>query len=71
MSTGYGRRQYGLEGEGEGAERVTRDVGRGSNEGKTSARYVRGLRKSLSVGEMEVMLVGFRMRNGFRERLVK
>ena len=38
---------------------------------KTSAEYGRGLRESRSVEEAEVMLVGFRMRNGFRERLVK
>jgi len=35
-----------------------------------SAEYARGLRESRSVGEAEVMLVGFQMRNGFRERLV-
>jgi len=32
--------------------------------------YVRRLRQSGSMGEAEVMLVEFRMRNGFRERLV-
>jgi len=60
----------GSEGGGERAERVGRDEGRGSNDGKTSAEYARGLRESRSVGEADVMLVGFRMRNGFRERLV-
>ena len=56
---------------GEGsAERVGRDEGGGSNDGKMSAEYARGLRESRSVGEGELMLVGFRMRNGFRERLV-
>jgi len=49
---------------------VGRDEGGGSNDGKTSAEYARGLRESGSVGEPEVMLVGFRMRNAFRERLV-
>ena len=64
--------QEGLRSEGGGgrAERIGRDEGRGSNDGKTSAEYARGGRESRSVGEAEVMLVGFRMRNGFRERLV-
>jgi len=52
------------------AERVGRDEGGGSNDGKTSAEYARGLRESRSVGEAEVMLVAFRMRNGFRGRVV-
>ena len=60
----------GSQGGGGRAERVGRDDGGGSNDGKTSARYARGLRESRSVGEAEVMLVGFQMRNGFRERLV-
>ena len=60
----------GSEGGGGRAEHVGRDEGGGSNDGKTSAEYVRGLRESRSVGEAEVMLVGFRMRNGFREKLV-
>jgi len=62
----------GLESEGgEGrAELVGRDEGGGSNDGKTSSEYARGLRESRSVGEAAVMLVGFRMRNGFREWLV-
>ena len=60
----------GSEGGGGRAERVGRDEGGGSNDGKTSAKYARGLRESRSVGEAELMLVGFRMRNGFRERLV-
>jgi len=60
----------GSEGGGGRAERVGRYQGRGSNDRKTSAEYARGLRESRSVGEAEVMLVGFRMRNGFRERLV-
>ena len=59
-----------LEGGGGMAECIGRDEGRGSNDGKTSAEYVRGRTESGSVGEAEVMLVGFRMRNGFRERLV-
>jgi len=60
----------GSEGGGGPAERVESDEGGGSNDGKTSAEHARGLRESRSVGEAEVMLVGFRMRNGFRERLV-
>jgi len=60
----------GSEGGGGSAERVGRDEGGGSNDGKTSAEYARGLRESRSVGEAEVMLVWFRMRNGFRETLV-
>jgi len=52
------------------AEHVGRDMGGGSNNGKTSAEYARGLKESRSVGEAEVMLVGFQMSNGFRERLV-
>jgi len=60
----------GSKGGGGRAERVGRDEGRGRNDGKTSAEYARGLRESRSVGEVEVMLVGFRMRNRFRERLV-
>jgi len=35
-----------------------------------SAEYARELRESRRVGETEVILVGFWMRNGFRERLV-
>jgi len=60
----------GSEGGGGRAERVGRDEGGGSSDKKTSAEYARGLRESHSVGEVEVMLVGFRIRNGFRERLV-
>jgi len=60
----------GSEGGGGRAKYVGRDEGGGSNDGKTSAKYARGLRESRSVGEAEVMLVGFRMRNGFRERSV-
>jgi len=60
----------GSEGGGRRAEHVGRDEGGGSNDGKTSAEYARGLRESRSVAEAEVMLVGFRMRNGFRERFV-
>jgi len=60
----------GSEGRGGRAERVRRDEGGGCNNGKTSAEYGRGLRESRSMGEAEVMLMGFRMRNGFRERLV-
>jgi len=62
--------RLGLEGGGGRPEHVGRDEGGGSNDGKTSAEYARGLRESMSVGEAEVMLVGFWMRNGFRERLV-
>jgi len=57
----------GSEGGGGRAEHVGRDEGGGSNDGKTSAEYARELRESRSVGEAEVMLVGFRI-NGFRER---
>jgi len=62
----------GLRSEGGGgrAERVGRDEGGGSNDGKTSAEYPRGLRESRSVEEAEGMLVGCRMRNGFRESSV-
>jgi len=60
----------GSEGGGGRAERVERNEGGGSNDGKTSAQYAIGLRESRSVGEGAVMLVGFRMRNGFMERLV-
>jgi len=60
----------GSESGGGRAERVGRDEGGGSNDGKTSAEYARGLRESRSVGEAVEILVGFRMRNGFRERLV-
>jgi len=62
----------GLRSEGGGgrAEYIGRDEGGGSNDGKTSTEYARGLRESRSVGEADVMLVGFWMRNGFRERLV-
>jgi len=65
-------RQEGLGSEGGGgrAQRIGWDEGGGSNDGKTSAEYARGLSESGSVGEAEVMFVGFRMRNGFRERLV-
>ena len=63
----------GLASDGGGgrAEGVGRDEGGGSNQRKTSAKYARRLRESRSVGEAEVMLVGFRMRNAFRGRLVK
>jgi len=60
----------GSEGGGGGAERVGRDEGGGSNDGKSSAEYARELKESRSVGEAQVMLVGFWMRNGFRKRLV-
>jgi len=60
----------GSQGGGGRAECVGRDEGGGSNDGKTSARYARGLRESRSVAEAEVILVGFRMRTGFREWLV-
>ena len=60
----------GSEGGGERAERVGRDAGGGSTDGKTSAEYARGLRESRSVEEVEVILVEFWMRNGFMERLV-
>ena len=60
----------GSEGGGGRAERVGRDEGGGSNDVKMSAEYARGLRESRSVGEEEVMLVGFRTRHGFMERLV-
>jgi len=62
----------GLASEGGGgrAERVGRDQGGASNDWKTCAEYARELMESRSVGEAKVMLVGFRMRNGFRERLV-
>ena len=53
----------GSDGGGGRAECVGRDEGGGSNDGKTSAEYARGLRESRSVGEAEVMLVGFQMRN--------
>ena len=60
----------GSEGGAGRAERVGSDVGGKSNAGKTWAEYVRGLRESRSLREVEVMLVWFRMRNGFRARLV-
>jgi len=61
-----------LESEGGGgrAEHLLRGEGGGSNDGKRSAKYARGLRESGSMGEAGVMLVGFRIRNEFRERLV-
>jgi len=64
--------EEGLRSEGGGgkAEHIGRHDREGSNDGKTSADYARGLRESGSVGEVEVLLVGFRMRNGFREWLV-
>ena len=65
-----GEEGLGSEGGGGRAEGIGRDEGRGSNDGKTSAEYARGLREYGSVGEAEVILVGFRMRNGFRKRLV-
>jgi len=65
-----GKEGRGSEGGGGRAERIGGDEGGGSNDGKRSAEYARGPRESGSVGEAEGMLVGFRMRNGFRERLV-
>ena len=65
-----GEEGLGSEGGGGRAEGIVRDEGGGSNNGKTSAEYARGLRESGSVAEAEVMLVGFRMRNGLMERLV-
>jgi len=53
----------GSDGGGGRAERVGRDEGGGSNDGKTSAEYARGPRESRSVGEAEVMLVGFQTTN--------
>ena len=51
----------GSEGGGGRAERVGRDEGGGSKDGKTSTKYTRGLRESRSVGEAKVMLVGLWM----------
>ena len=65
-----GEEGLGSEDGGGRAECIGRDQGGESNEGKTSAEYARRLRESRSVGEEEMMLVGFRMRNGFREMLV-
>jgi len=65
-----GKDGLGSEGGGGRAQRIGGDEGGGSNDGKTSAEYARGHREFGSVGEAEVMLVGFRMRNGFRKRLV-
>jgi len=65
-----GEEGLGSEGGGGRAERIRRDEGGGSNDGKTSSEYARGPRESRSVGEAEVMLVGFQMRNGFRGSLV-
>jgi len=65
-----GEEGLGSEGGGGRAEQIERDKGGGSNDGKTSAEYARGLRESGSVGEAEVILVGFRMRNGIRKRLL-
>jgi len=65
-----GEKGLGSEGGGGRAAHSGRDEGGGSNDGKTSNKYARGLRESGSVGEAEVMLMRFRMRNGFRERLV-
>ena len=58
----------GSEGGGGRAEGIGRDEGGGSNNRKTSTEYAQALRESRSVGEAEVILVWFRMRNGFRER---
>jgi len=60
----------GSEGGGGGAEHIRREKSEASNDGKTSVKYARGLRESGTVGAGKVMLVGFRMRNEFRERLV-
>ena len=65
-----GQDRLGSDGGGGRAEHVGRDEGGGSNDRKMSPEYARGLRESRSVGEAEVMLVGFRMRNGFGERFV-
>jgi len=65
-----GEAGLGSEGGGGRAEHIGWDESRGSNDGKTSAEYARGLRQSGSVGEAEVMLVRCRMRNRFSERLV-
>ena len=65
-----GEAGLGLEGGERRAEHVGRDEGGGSNDGKMSSKYARGLTEFKSVGEAEVMLVRFRMRNGFSERLV-
>ena len=58
----------GSEGGGGRAARVGWDESGGTNDGKTSAKYARKLRESRSMGQEELMLVGFSMRNGFRER---
>ena len=66
-----GEDRLGSEGGRGRAEWVGRDGHGGSNDGKTSAEYPRGLRESGYVGEAEVILVVFRKRNAFRERLVR
>jgi len=65
-----GEEGRGSEGRGGRAQCIWRDEGGGSNDGKMSAEYVRGLRESGSVEQVEVMLVVFRMRKGFRQMLV-
>jgi len=58
-----GEEGLGSEGGGGRGERIGRDEGGRSNEGKTSTEYGRALRESGSVGEAEVGLVEFWMRN--------
>jgi len=65
-----GEEGLGSEGRAGRAEHIGRDEGGGCNDRKTSTEYARALREFGSVGEANVMLVGFRIRNGFRERLV-
>ena len=54
-----GEEGLGSEGAAGRAEPIGRDEGGGSNDGKMATDYARGLRESGSVGEAEVMLVGF------------
>jgi len=54
-----GKEGLGSESGGGRAARVGSDEGGGSNDRKTFAEYARRPRESSSVGEVEVMLVGF------------
>ena len=56
---------------GGGVEPVGRNQDERGNDGKTSAAYARRLRESGRGEGTEVMLVGFRMRNEFRELLLR
>ena len=69
-TAGYGRIQDGIREWRSKGYGCWEELRRKNKDWKTTAGYARRRRESGGGRETEVMLEGFRMRNGFRERLV-